>query len=62
MTPAANHRRILPSPTGPKLTTTAGCTCGWRSKPCTNAEFANQAWERHKAEVSATNAEHDDEE
>ena len=27
----------------------AHCSCGWRSEPVINGEFAYQRWERHRA-------------
>ena len=54
----AQHRRITPwlRATGGQV---AACSCGWRSQPCANGEFANQAWERHAATASESGAEQD---
>lgn len=29
----------------------AHCSCGWRSAPVINAEFAYQQWEQHLADI-----------
>jgi hypothetical protein len=48
---ARRHERVLPWPGGSGPSAVAACTCGWRSVPCANGEFANQAWERHALEA-----------
>jgi hypothetical protein len=50
------NRDDLPAGCTPPTVTTAqasrlryvsSCGCGWRSKPCLNAAFANQEWDTH---------------
>jgi|GEM_PF-4426261 hypothetical protein len=48
---AVRHERVLPWPRGSGSSAVAACTCGWRSAPRANGEFANQAWERHALEA-----------
>jgi hypothetical protein len=45
----AGHRPIPPWLRAEGGQLIAGCCCGWRSLPCLNGEFANQAWECHAA-------------
>jgi hypothetical protein len=48
------HERVVPWPRSGAGSVVATCSCGWKSAPCANGEFANQAWERHAAEAQAS--------
>lgn len=55
-TPQQNdeHHRVPQAMKPGDLRIVARCACGWTSTPCSNGEFANQAWEQHAKDVGPT--------
>lgn len=49
---ALRHERIVDSYAVIEDPCVARCSCGWSSPPVPNAEFASQAWERHRSQAA----------